>query len=145
MSLRSQPVSKRSRLDGSRATIRALAQFRYALRKFLRFSEQAARSCGITPQQHQLMLGIAGFSDSGSATISELAEFLQEKHHSVIGLVERAAQNGLVARKQHATDRRVVLVSLTARGEDILQKLSELHESQVKRIAGMSFLPEDRS
>lgn len=116
-------------------TVRALAQFRYALRKFLRFSEEAARECGITPQQHQLMLGIAGFSESGSATISELAEFLQERNHSVTGLVERAVQSGLVVRRQHATDRRVVLVSLTAHGEEILLKLSALHEQQVKALA----------
>jgi DNA-binding MarR family transcriptional regulator len=115
--------------------VRALAQFRYALRKFLRFSEEAARECGITPQQHQLMLGIAGFSESGSATISELAEFLQERNHSVTGLVERAVQSGLVVRRQHATDRRVVLVSLTAHGEEILLKLSALHEQQVKALA----------
>ena len=76
--------------------IRNLAWFRYNLRKFLRFSEKAARQCGVTPQQHQLMLGIAGYTGRGSATVSELAEFLQERHNSVVGLVERAAQRGLV-------------------------------------------------
>ena len=111
-----------------------LAQFRYALRKFLRFSENAARQCGVTPQQHQLMLGIAGFTGRESATVSELAEFLQEQNHSVVGLVERAAQHGLVRRRQDGIDRRVVNVSLTAKGRDILARLSQMHEKEAGRI-----------
>lgn len=111
-----------------------LAHFRHKLRKFLRFSEDAARACGITPQQHQLMLGIAGFTGSGKANISEIAEFLQEKHNSVVGLVDRAVQSGLVERAEDAEDRRVVMVSLTQRGEDILKRLSLLHNQEVKRL-----------
>src|ERR1700722_561865 len=80
--------------------IRELAMFRYSLRKFLRFSEKAARQFGVTPQQHQLMLGVAGYTGRGTASISELAEFLQERHHSVVELIERAVQNGLV-HKEH--------------------------------------------
>lgn len=114
--------------------IRDLALFRYALRKFLRFSENAARQCGVTPQQHQLMLGVAGFTGHGSATVSELAEFLQERHHSVVGLVERAVQNGLVRRVQGTTDRRFVVVSLTRRGENVLSKLAKLHQEEAKRM-----------
>jgi DNA-binding MarR family transcriptional regulator len=114
--------------------MRELAQFRYALRKFLRFSENAARRCGVTPQQHQLMLGIAGFTGHGSATVSELAEFLQERPHSVVGLIERAAQNGLVRRVQDKTDRRVVNVSLTPSGKHLLLKLSRLHRTEARRI-----------
>jgi DNA-binding MarR family transcriptional regulator len=117
--------------------IRDLARFRYALRKFLRFSENAARQCGVTPQQHQLMLGIAGFTGRGSATVSELAEFLQERHHSVVGLVERAVQNGLVRRVQGTTDRRFVIVSLTQRGEEIISKLAKLHQEEAKRVQGL--------
>jgi DNA-binding MarR family transcriptional regulator len=117
--------------------VHELAQFRYALRKFLRFSENAARQCGLTPQQHQLLLGVAGFTGRNSATISELAEFLQERNHSVVGLVERAIQNGLVRRTQDPADRRVVVVSLTRRGEIILSKLSERHQDEAKRISGI--------
>lgn len=116
---------------------RQMAQFRYALRKFLRFSELAARSHGITPQQHQLMLGVQGFTGRGSATISELAEFLQERHHSVVGLVERAVQGGLVVRSHDAGDRRVVNVSLTRKGEDILRKLTRLHYEEAKGLRGL--------
>jgi DNA-binding MarR family transcriptional regulator len=114
--------------------VHELAQFRYALRKFLRFSENAARECGITPQQHQLMLGIAGFTAHGSATVSELAEFLQERHHSVVGLIERAVQNGLVRRTQDEKDRRVVNVSLTPGGCKILAKLSRLHKEEARNM-----------
>lgn len=117
--------------------VRELAQFRYALRKFLRFSENAARECGITPQQHQLMLGIEGFTDQASATISELAEFLQERHHSVVGLVERAEQNGLVRRTQDESDRRVVNVTLTPSGKKILLRLTKLHYEEARRLRGL--------
>jgi DNA-binding MarR family transcriptional regulator len=113
-------------------TIRSLAWFRYNLRKFLRFSERAARQCGVTPQQHQLMLGIAGYTGRGSATVSELAEFLQERHNSVVGLVERAAQCGLVQKEHDSSDRRFVSVSLTPRGELILTKLIEIHREEMQ-------------
>jgi len=113
-------------------TIRNLAWFRYNLRKFLRFSEKAARQCGVTPQQHQLMLGIAGYTGRGWATVSELAEFLQERHNSVVGLVERAAQCGLVQKEHDTSDRRFVLVSLTPLGEEILARLTELHKEEVQ-------------
>jgi DNA-binding MarR family transcriptional regulator len=112
--------------------IRNLAWFRYNLRKFLRFSEKAARQCGVTPQQHQLMLGVAGYTGRGSATVSELAEFLQERHNSVVGLVERAAQRGLVNKEHDTSDRRFVLVSLTSLGEEILARLTELHKEEVR-------------
>jgi DNA-binding MarR family transcriptional regulator len=112
--------------------IRNLAWFRYHLRKFLRFSEKAARQCGVTPQQHQLMLGIAGYTGRRTATVSELAEFLQERHNSVVGLVERAAQRGLVRKEHDTDDRRFVLVSLTQQGEQILARLTELHKEEVK-------------
>lgn len=112
--------------------IRNFAWFRYNLRKFLRFSEKAARQCGVTPQQHQLMLGVAGYTGRGTATVSELAEFLQERHNSVVGLVERAAQRGLVRKEHDVHDRRFVLVSLTTQGEQILAELTKLHKEEVE-------------
>lgn len=110
----------------------SLAQFRYSLRRFLRFSEKAARRCGVTPQQHQMMLGVAGFTGRGSATVSELAEFLQQRHNSVVGLVERAITRGLVRRDHDAADRRLAVITLTREGRRILGKLSELHEEELK-------------
>jgi DNA-binding MarR family transcriptional regulator len=117
-----------------REILRDLAWFRYTLRRFLHFSEKAARGCGVTPQQHQLMLGIAGFSANGTATISELAEFLQERNHSVVGLVDRAAHSGLVQRTAGETDRRQVFVSLTPHGEEILAHLTDLHRNEAERV-----------
>jgi DNA-binding MarR family transcriptional regulator len=119
------------------AIVRNLAQFRYALRKFLRFSEEAARRCKVTPQQHQLMLGIEGYTGRESASVTQLAEFLQERHHSVVGLVERAVENGLVRRTQDAVDRRVVNVTLTARGRKILLRLTRMHYEEAQRLRGL--------
>jgi DNA-binding MarR family transcriptional regulator len=122
-----------NRLEYNRV-IHDLALFRHNLRKFLRVSENALRVCGTTPRQYQLMLGVAGFTGTWSATISELAEFLQEKHNSVVGLVDRAEQSGLVRRGSDSTDHRVVLVSLTPRGEATLARVSLLHREEVKRL-----------
>jgi len=128
----SQALSSDTVQVQSEDALRNLAWFRYNLRKFLRFSEKAARQCGVTPQQHQLMLGVAGYTGRGTATVSELAEFLQERHNSVVGLVERAVQRGLVRKQHDLHDRRFVLVSLTAQGEQILAQLTELHKEEVK-------------
>ncbi|MGC8548501.1 MAG: chloride channel protein [Acidobacteriaceae bacterium] len=115
-------------------TLRDLATFRHTLRKFLHFSENSARKAGVTPQQHQIMLGIAGFTPDGQATISQLAEFLQECHHSVVGLIERAQQAGLVRRTQDPHDRRIIHVSLTPKGRGVLTRLTSPHQQEVALI-----------
>jgi enoyl-CoA hydratase/carnithine racemase len=94
-----------------------LADFRFALRSYLRFSEQTVRSHGMSPQQYQLMLAIKGFPGREWASVSELAERLQLKHHSVVELANRAARQGLVERTPHPDDARAVRVVLTAEGE----------------------------
>ena len=116
-----------------RQTVRRLALFRFRIRKFLRFSEQAARECGLTPQQYQLLLGIAGYNTRRKTTISELAEFLQERHNSVVELVGRAVERGLVRKERDTQDRRRVFVSLTARGETVLWRLAKLHKQEIGR------------
>lgn len=113
--------------------VRYLAEFRYKLRKFLRFSEQAARQCGVTPLQHQLLLSIAG-NTPRNATISQLAEFLQERHNSVVDLVKRAVKRGLVRKVRDTQDRRYVFVSLTPKGDAVLTKLARLHQQEVVRF-----------
>ena len=80
------------------------------------------------------MLGVAGHTGRGTASISELAEFLQERHHSVVELIERAVQKGLVYREHDTVDRRVVMVSLTPLGEETLSKLSTLHHEEITRV-----------
>lgn len=116
---------------GSQADVRNLARFRYAVRKFLRFSEEAARNSGLTPQHHQLLLGVAGFTGKGWATIGELADFLQVRHHSVVGLVDRAESLGLVRRQVNPEDRREVRILLTADGNRKLRALAELHRKEL--------------
>src|SRR5581483_2773502 len=129
---------------GTAAMIRELAWFRYQLRQFLRFSEKAARMAGVTPQQHQLLLGVAGYTGRGWATISELAEFLQERHNAVVGLVERAARRGLVRKSRGAADRRVVLVRMTARGRKVIATLARVHHHEVDRLKA-ALLNSDRT
>jgi DNA-binding MarR family transcriptional regulator len=111
-----------------------LARFRYELRRFLRFSERAAQKAGVTPQQHQLMLGVAGFTGRGWATISELAEFLQARHNAVVGLVNRACRKGFVQKKPVAGDLRFIRVELSPKGRKILLHLSALHRRELGRF-----------
>lgn len=111
-----------------------LATFRYALRQFLRFSETAARQAGITPQQHQAILAIAGSPDQDQITVSELAEHLQIRHHSAVGLVDRLAAQDLVTREPGEADKREVYISLTPQGKDILAQLSAAHRQELRRI-----------
>jgi DNA-binding MarR family transcriptional regulator len=109
-----------------------LANLRYALRRFLRFSEEAALAAGLTPQQHQALLAIKGFSSPGRITVGELAERLQIRHHSAVGLVDRLVADGLAARKPGPADRRQVLLRLTARGETLLGRLSARHRDELQ-------------
>lgn len=110
----------------------ALAEFRYQIRRFVRFSEQAARSAGIEPQQHQLMLAVKGLPETTPATISEIAERLQIQHHSTVELVDRLVTRGLVSRKRGSEDRRQVLVQLTGKGEKLLRDLALHHREELK-------------
>jgi DNA-binding MarR family transcriptional regulator len=115
-------------------SLRHLAWFRYRVRCFLRFSERVARVCGITPQQHQLLLGVAGYTGRGWATISELAEFMQGRHNAVVGLVQRAAERGLVRKAQGEEDRRFVKVHLTRKGFTILNKISRQNIAELRAL-----------
>jgi DNA-binding MarR family transcriptional regulator len=110
----------------------ALAEFRYQIRRYLRFSERAARDAGVEPQQHQLMLAVKGMPDDTPATISEIAERLQIQHHSAVELVDRLVQRGLVSRKRGSEDRRQVLVNLSAKGEKLLRDLALHHREELK-------------
>ncbi len=111
-----------------------LAAFRYALRRFLRFSEGAAEAAGITAQQHQALLAIKGFPARDKITVGELAERLQLHHHSAVGLIDRLVAEKLVAREPSVEDRRQVLIQLTRRGEEVLDKLASVHREQLQRI-----------
>lgn len=112
----------------------ALAAFRYNLRRFLRFSDQAAREAGLTPAQHQLLLAIKGVPGGGPPTLSDIAERLQLRLHSASELVERAVANELVTRDTDPDDHRRVLLRLTDTGDDRLAALSTLHRDEVRRF-----------
>jgi len=118
----------------SKSQYEVLAAFRYALRQFLHFSEEAAHQAGITPQQHQALLAIKGFPGRDSVTVGELAERLQLRHHSAVGLVDRLVAENWVSRVPSGQDRRQVFVRLTRHGENILQRLSYAHSEQLKRM-----------
>jgi len=115
--------------------LEALSDFRFRLRSFLRFSEDAARAEGITVLQYQLMLHTQGFAGREWATISEIAERLQAQHHGVVALVSRCEEAGLVRRKASHTDRRQVEVHLLAAGRRKLERLAVLHQDQVAELA----------
>ena len=110
-----------------------LALLRYKLRGFLQFSGQAATAVGLTPQQHQALLAIKGFPGRDRVSIGELAERLHLKHHSAVGLVDRLAGRQLVRRTPARADRRRVEISLTARGEALLRKLSTVHLAELRQ------------
>ncbi len=111
-----------------------LAALRQALRRFLRFSQAAARRAGIPPQQHQALLAIKGAPDRDHLAIGELAERLHLRHHSVVGLVDRLARRGWVRRVPSPADRRRVEVRLTARGEALIQRLSAAHLAELREL-----------
>ncbi len=112
-----------------------LAEVRYALRRFLRFSESAASEVGLTPQQHQALLAIKGFPGREKITIGELAERLQIRHHSAVGLADRLEADRLIKRSPGTDDRRQVYISLTPHGDAIIKRLSALHHEQLRRLS----------
>ncbi len=118
--------------DLSAADYRALADFRYQIRRFLHFSETAARQEGIEPQQHQMLLALCAHGEPGP-TIGEVAERLMIQHHSAVGLVDRMEARGLVERSHTGKDRRQVQISLIADGREMLRRLSELHQEELRR------------
>ncbi len=119
----------------------ALARFRFGIRRYLRFSEETVRSHGLAPQQYQLLLALKGFPGREWATVRELAERLQLRHHSVVELVNRAQGQELVERVPHPDDARAVRVQLTPDGEQILARLSALHRDELRRMDATLALP----
>jgi len=118
---------------------KAMAELRYQIRRFLRFSENAARQAGIEPQQHQLLLAVRGLPDGAKPTIGVLAERMQLQHHSTVELIDRLAEGGFLVRLRAIDDRRQVLVKLTRDGEAFLEQLS-LHHLQELQSAGPRFV-----
>jgi DNA-binding MarR family transcriptional regulator len=113
---------------------RALAAFRHEMRKFIAFSEQAARDAGIEPQQHQLLLAVRGLPERMRPTIGAIAERLCVQHHTAVALVDKVEMRGLILRERSEADRREVLLRVTYDGEALLRTLSALHRLQLETV-----------
>jgi DNA-binding MarR family transcriptional regulator len=125
-----------------KADFEALANFRYQLRRYLRFSEEIAHAAGLTPLQYLLLLQIKGFPGRDWATVGELAERLQAKHHGVVSLISRGEEAGLVRRRASPDDGRRVEVHLTRKGERCLEQLAHLHRRQLLSLQGTFAVPD---
>ena len=112
-----------------------LLALRTGLRRFLRWSDQQAEATGLTPAQHQLLLAVRGHHDRGGPTVGEVADYLLLRHHSAVGLVDRAEAAGLVKRVRDAQDHRVVRLQLSAKAAKRLDALRALHREELERLA----------
>ena len=119
----------------AKADYEALSEFRYQLRRFLRFSEDAVQAEGLTPLQYQLLLHIKGFPGREWATVGELAERLQAQHHGVVALVTRCESAGLVRRIPGSIDRRQVEVHLAKSGDQCIARLAQLHRIELRSLS----------
>jgi DNA-binding MarR family transcriptional regulator len=127
-------VSPRRRV--SKREYEELLRFRVGLRRFLRWSEEQAAAAGLTPAQHQLLLAIKGHGSEPLPSVGDLAEYLVSKHHSVVELIDRAVDGGLVERRRDEADARVVRLALTARGEEAIEGLTRLTLEELRRLRG---------
>jgi DNA-binding MarR family transcriptional regulator len=114
---------------------RALARFRYLIRQFLQFSEEAARQEELEPQQHQMLLVIRASEEPPGPTVGEVAEQLFIRHHSAVGLADRLEERGFIERAKSDEDRRHVRLRLTERGEQVLEHLSRSHHAELRKLA----------
>jgi DNA-binding MarR family transcriptional regulator len=111
-----------------------LAEFRYELRQFLQFSEGSAADAGLHPQQHQLLLQLAGAPEEVETTVSYAAERLGLRHHTVVELSKRCEEAGLIQRDQDLNDRRRIQLRVTPKGHRVLRVLSENHERELHEL-----------
>lgn len=121
----------------AKSDFEALSEFRYQLRRFLRFSELAVGKEGLTPQQYLLLLHLKGLPGRESATVGELAERLQILPHGALALVNRCEEAGLITRSEDASDRRQVRIGMTALGETKLRSLAALHRAELESLDGL--------
>ena len=129
----------------SKHDFETLADFRYQLRKFVRFSEQAARRRGIKPLQYLLLLQIRGYPGRDWATVGELAERLQAQHHGVVALISRCEKQGYVERRRSSEDRRRIEIRLLKKAERVLEELARLHRAELLSLQGRFVVPDIRT
>ena len=133
------PKSRTSAL--TKHDFETLADFRYQIRKFVRFSEQVAREHGIKPLQYLLLLHIKGYPGRDWATVGELAERLQAPHHGVVALISRCEKQNFVERRRSTEDRRRIEIHLLKHGEAVLEKLARLHRNELVSLQGRFVVP----
>ena len=121
----------------AKSDFEALSEFRYQLRRFLRFSELAVGREGLRPQQYLLLLHLKGLPGRETATVGELAERLQILPHGALALVNRCEEAGLITRAEDVSDRRQVRISMTAFGESKLRSLAALHRAELESLDGL--------
>lgn len=126
----------------AKADFERLANFRYQLRRFLRFSEELTRRHGVTNLQYQLLLQLQGFPARSWASVGELAERLQAHHHGVVALVSRCEAMGLVRRRAHAGDRRRVEIHLTNKGLRCVTALAARHREELRSLQTALGMPD---
>ena len=110
----------------------ALGEFRYQIRRFLRLSEEAAAKAGVETRQYQFLLALKGLIQQKRVTIRELAERMQLRHHSVVGLINRLVERKLIERRRGEHDRRQVYIHLSPRGDELLRKLAMYHHGELQ-------------
>ncbi|MGH6647339.1 MarR family winged helix-turn-helix transcriptional regulator [Aquabacterium sp.] len=125
----------------TKADFEVLSEFRFQMRRFERFSENAAQAEGITPLQYLLLLHIKGFPGRAWALVGELAERLQVQHHAAVALVTRCEALALVERRPSQVDRRQVEVHLLPKGTRLLTRLAALHRAELKSLGGAFQIP----
>lgn len=113
----------------------SLADFRYELRRFYQFSEQAALQEGVQSKQYQLLLQVAGAPPEATVTIAYAAERMGLKHNSMVELVDRSEKQGLLVRKDDTQDRRRTLLKVTRRGQNLLSRLASQHARELTELA----------
>ncbi|HET7052801.1 MAG TPA: MarR family transcriptional regulator [Solirubrobacterales bacterium] len=111
-----------------------LLGFRSDLRRFLHWSEEQARVEGLTTSQHQLLLAVKGHRGADGPTVGEIADYLALRHHSAVGLIDRAEKSGLVERNRDPDDHRIIRLQLTAAGDHLIRRLSKTHLEELRRL-----------
>jgi DNA-binding MarR family transcriptional regulator len=124
-----------SGVHGSDLLLKTLADFRYELRLFLHFSECAALDAGLQPQQHQLLLQVAGAQTGTPVTIAYAAKRLGLKHNSAVELVDRSEREGLLSRTADAEDKRRAILRVTRKGKQLLDRLAVDHARELNELA----------
>jgi DNA-binding MarR family transcriptional regulator len=122
-----------------------LADFRYQIRRFVRFSEEVTRQYGVTPLQYLLLLHIKGYPERDWATVGELAERLQAQQHGVVALISRCEKLGYVVRRRSTDDRRQIEIRLLQSGEEVLDRLARLHRTELLSLQGRFVVPDVRA